>query len=44
MAQPSAIVPQASESWSDTKATYNFWKSEGFDYLEQNIIVEWKVN
>jgi len=30
--QPSATIPQASETWSDTKATYDFWKSERFDY------------
>ena len=30
--QPSATIPQASKSWTDTKATYDFWKSERFDY------------
>lgn len=32
LAQPSATIPQASGSWSNTKATYDFWKSERFDY------------
>lgn len=32
LAQPSATIPQASGSWSDTKATYDFWKSERFEY------------
>lgn len=32
--QPSATIPQASETWSDTKATYDFWKSERFDYID----------
>ncbi len=32
--QPSATIPQASETWSDTKATYDFWKSERFDYSD----------
>ncbi|MGI0483370.1 transposase DNA-binding-containing protein [Geminocystis sp. CENA526] len=30
--QPSATIPQASETWSDTKATYDFWKFQRFDY------------
>ncbi len=30
--QPSATIPQASETWSNTKATYDFLKSERFDY------------
>ena len=34
LAQPSATIPQASGSWSDTKATYDFWKSERFEYDE----------
>ena len=32
LAQPSATIPQASETWSNTKATYDFWKSDRFDY------------
>ena len=32
--QPSATIPQASETGSDTKATYDFWKSERFDYID----------
>ena len=31
-AKPEATVPQASSNWTDTKATYDFWKSERFDY------------
>ncbi|MGK7878305.1 MAG: transposase DNA-binding-containing protein [Xenococcaceae cyanobacterium] len=32
-AQPNTTVPQASGDWANTKATYNFWKSEriGFE-------------
>lgn len=30
--KPSATIPEASDTWSDTKATYDFWKSERFDY------------
>jgi ribonuclease D len=37
LAQPSATIPQASGTWSDTKATYDFWKSPRFDY---NDIIE----
>ncbi len=29
--QPHASVPQASGDWSNTKATYNFWKSKRFE-------------
>lgn len=32
--QPSATIPQASKSWCDTKATYDFWKSERFEYSD----------
>ena len=29
--QPNASIPQASDDWAGTKATYNFWKSERVD-------------
>ncbi|NEP70816.1 MULTISPECIES: transposase [unclassified Okeania] len=32
LAQPCVTIPQASENWTDTKATYDFWKSERFEY------------
>ncbi len=32
--QPSATIPQACETWSDVCATYDFWKSERFEYGE----------
>ena len=32
LAQPTASVPQASGDWTSTKATYNFWNSERFEY------------
>ena len=30
--QPNASIPQASGDWTKTKATYDFWKSNRFDY------------
>ena len=33
-AQPSASIPQASGDWANTKATYNFWRSERFESEE----------
>jgi Txe/YoeB family toxin of Txe-Axe toxin-antitoxin module len=32
--QPYASIPQASGDWANTKATYNFWKSERIDAEE----------
>ena len=32
--QPHASIPQASRDWANTKATYNFWKSERIEAEE----------
>ena len=32
--KPSASIPQASGNWTNTKAIYDFWKSNRFDYAD----------
>lgn len=30
--KPNATIPEASQDWANTKATYNFWDSERIEY------------
>ena len=37
ISQPESTVPEASSNWYETKATYNFWKS---DEIEENELIK----